>query len=864
MKYLMSFRYCSSWIVAFSIILVGILIAGYNKIPEQNKYFCGLPDEHIIKVKNPKRGPTLEYASESGVKIIEAEGFYFKDLNKNGKLDPYEDWRLPVDGRAKNLASLMSIDQIAGLMLYSRHQAIPAGAKGLGAGTYNGKIFAESGAMPSDLTDAQLEFLKKDNLRHILFTTVTSPEVAAKWNNHVQALVEGIGFGIPANNSSDPRNTASATTEYDAGSGGKISLWPEPLGLAASFDPKLVQQFGNIAAKEYRALGIETALSPQIDLGTEPRWVRINGTFGEDPNLSKDMARAYVDGFQTSYGTAEIHDGWGYQSVNAMIKHWPGGGPEESGRDAHFAYGKFAVYPGNNLDEQLVPFVDGALKLSGKTKTAAAVMPYYTISYNRDQKNFENVGNGYSRYLITDLLRGKYHYDGVVCTDWLVTADEGKTPDIFAGKSWGMETKSIAERHYKVLMAGVDQFGGNNEAGPVIEAYKMGVRDHGEKFMRARFEQSAVRLLRNIFRLGLFENPYLNVEESIKTVGNPQFMKAGYDAQLKSVVLLKNKMHILPLKKDVTVYIPKIYTAAKKDYAGTITPEKWEDPVSTELVKKYFKITTDPAKADLAIVFMRSPDTGPGYDMNDRNQQGNGYVPISLQYDTYIAKNARAQSMASGDPVEPQVENRSYKDKSVIANNVRNLQAVQEAKKNMNGKPVIVSIALSKPAVVSEFEPLSDAIVASFGIQNQAILDILSGTAEPSGLLPIQMPANMETVEEQFEDVPHDMQAYKDESGNLYDFGFGLNWKGPIQDQRTATYVNSIIRPSFTLKEGKISIHSKTPGAVIYYTVNDSIPSFTAANIYHTPIPSKKGQTVRAIAKKQGANNSGISEFQVK
>ena len=137
-----------------------------------------------------------------------------------------------------------------------------------------------------------------------------------------------------------------------------------------------------------------------------------------------------------------------------MIKHWPGGGPEEGGRDAHYAYGKFAVYPGNNLDEQLVPFVNGALNLSGKTKTAAAVMPYYTISFNQDQKNFENVGNGYSRYLITDLLRGKYHYDGVVCTDWLVTADEGKTPDIFAGKSWGMETKSIAERHYKVMMAG--------------------------------------------------------------------------------------------------------------------------------------------------------------------------------------------------------------------------------------------------------------------------------------------------------------------------------------------------------------------------------------------------------------------------
>ena len=863
MKHIKFLRQRFSRIVTVCIILSSLLIAGY-RMPDKNKTADKFQDEHILYVKNPKGGPTLGYASASGVKIIEANGFFFKDLNKNGKLDPYEDWRLPVDERAKNLASLMSIDQIAGLMLYSRHQAIPAGAKGLGAGTYHGKTFLESGAGASDLSDQQLEFLRKDNLRHILITSVSSPEIAAKWNNHVQALVEGIGFGIPANNSSDPRNNTTATTEYNAGSGGKISLWPEPLGLAATFDPKIVQQFGNIAAKEYRALGLTTALSPQIDLGTEPRWVRINGTFGEDPKLVEDMARAYVDGIQTSFGAAEIHDGWGYQSVNAMIKHWPGGGPEEGGRDAHFAYGKFAVYPGNNLDEQLVPFVNGAMDLSGNTKMAAAVMPYYTISFDRDQKNFENVGNGYSSYLVSDLLRGKFHYDAVVCTDWLVTADEGKTPDIFAGKSWGMETKSIAERHYKVLMAGVDQFGGNNEAGPVIDAYNMGVKDHGEKFMRARFEQSAVRLLRNIFRPGLFENPYLNIEESIKTVGNPQFMKAGYDAQLKSIVLLKNKMHILPLKKGISVYIPKRYTAPVRDFFGNVTPEKWDDAINPELAKKYFSITTDPTKADVALVFVSSPNGGPGYDKDDLIQKGNGYLPISLQYETYTAKNARTQSMASGDPAEPDVKNRSYKNKSITASNLNDLKTILETEKQMNGKPLIVCMALSKPAVVAEFEGKVHAIAASFGVQNQAMLDILTGAAEPSGLLPIQMPANMQTVEEQYEDVPHDMQPYKDEQENVYDFGFGLNWSGPIQDQRTATYVNTISRPAFTIKDNKIVITCKTPGTLIYFTVNDSIPSFVESNIYREPVQIiRKGQRVRAIAKKPGANNSGIADYKV-
>jgi len=810
----------------------------------------------IVRIKNAN-GPTLGYSSASGVKILTVDGLAFKDLNKNGKLDKYEDWRLPVDVRAKDLASKMSVEQIAGLMLYSAHQAIPALSGPFGAGTYNGKKFTGGGVDPSWVTDQQKDFLIKDNLRHVLVTSVQSPEVAAKWNNHVQALVEGIGFGIPANNSSDPRHSTNSGVEYTAGAGGKISQWPDQLGLAATFDPEVVRQFGSIAAKEYRALGISTALSPQIDLGSEPRWIRINGTFGEDPQLSADMARADVDGFQTSTGSAEIAGGWGYNSVNAMMKHWPGGGPEEGGRDAHFAYGKFAVYPGNNFDEHLVSFVDGALKLSGKTKMAAAVMPYYTISYNRD-KNGENGGNSYSHYLITDLLRTKYHYDGVVCTDWGVTADEGKTPDIFAGKSWGMETKTVAERHYKILMAGVDQFGGNNDAGPVIEAYNMGVKEHGEAFMRTRFEQSAVRLLRNIFRTGLFENPYLDVEKSKRTVGNPEFMKAGYEAQLKSIVLLKNHASVLPLQKGKTVYLPKKYTPSVKGFFGPPSKEKWEEAVKTELLKKYFNVTDDPAKADYAIVFVSSPSGGAGYDADDIKKGGNGYVPITLQYGNYTATDARAHSIAAGDPVEPGVTNRSYKGKSITAANLNDLKTIRETRAAMLGKPVIVVMTLTKPAIVAEFEKDANAIVATFGVQNQAVLDILTGGVEPSGLLPFQMPANMKTVELQDEDIPHDMICYTDADGHTYDFGFGMNWKGAIRDKRTAKYANRIPKPVIHVKGHLVTITGAAPDVKIYYTTDDSTPSFTEANLYSRPFTIKGGSTVKAIAKKFGVDNSGL------
>ncbi len=751
----------------------------------QNKFTSKQTGQYILVTNTG--GQTLGYSANSGVKILVVDGFAFKDLNKNGKLDKYEDWRLPVDERAMDLATQMSVEQIAGLMLYSRHQPIPVPANGPFAGTYNGKVFTESNADPSDLSDQQKDFLTKDNVRHILITSVKSPVIAARWNNNVQALAEGIGMGIPANNSSDPRNGIVSSSEYNAGAGGQISMWPGSLGMAATFDPSVTEKFGHIAAREYRALGIATALSPQVDLASDPRWMRVSGTFGEDPALSTDMARAYINGFQTSEGSNEIAGGWGYTSVNAMVKHWPGGGSGEGGRDAHYGFGKYAVYPAKNFSQAMIPFLDGAFKLNGKTGSASAVMPYYTISFNQDTKNGENVGNSYNKYIIGDLLRDKYHFDGVVCTDWLVTADETKIDQFLSGKSWGVEKKSITERHYKALMAGVDQFGGNSDAAPVLSAYQMGVKEFGEPFIRKRFEKSAVRLLKNIFRVGLFENPYLDTDQTQAIVGQPEFMKAGYEAQIASVVLLKNQHHILPLTKNKTVYVPKQFTPAGHNYLGMPIEEKLDYPVNMNIVKKYFNVTDDPDQADYALVFIKSPASYGGYSAEDVKSGGNGYVPISLQYGPYTAVGARATSIAGGDPLES-FTNRSYKNKMSTAINTSDLAMVTDTYVKMKGKPVIVSVMLNNPTVFGEFESKANALLVQFGVQDQAMLDILTGVSEPSALLPLQMPADMQAVESQAEDLPLDMKCYKDAEGHEYHFGFGMNWNGVINDARTAKY----------------------------------------------------------------------------
>ncbi len=730
-------------------------------------------------------GQTLGIAACSSVSVLTVDGYAFKDFLGTGELVPYEDWRLSYEERAADLAGRISIEDIAGLMLYSAHQLIPAKGPMAAAfgGSYGGKRYEESGADPWDLTDQQKEFIVKDRVRHVLIMGLEKTETAVRWNNKLQALAESSGFGIPANNSSDPRHGAGSDAEYMGMTGEPISKWANGIGLSASFDPDLVRTFGEIASAEYRALGITTALSPQIDLATEPRWMRFADTFGEHTQMTIDMTKAYCDGFQT---TEKSPDGWGNQSVNTMVKHFPGGGMGEAGRDAHYAYGKYAVYPGNHFGEHLKPFTGGAFSLDGKTKKAGAVMPYYTVSYGIDQTYGENVGNSYSKYLISDLLRDELGYDGVVCTDWGITHDIGESEETFAGKCWGVEHLSEAERHFKALEAGVDQFGGNNKVAPVLEAYRMYCDKYGSKAADERFRRSAYRLLLNIFRTGLFENPYLDIEESVKTVGCPAFAEKGYESQLKSVTLLKNKNHTLPLKEGLRVYVPDRFIKSYLNFMSKPTGDRHVVPAGKKAASDYFQVVDTPDAADAALCFIESP-VSVGYDPNDRSAGGNGYVPITLQYRPYRADAAREPSLAGGDPLEDSAD-RSYRGKCNTAANEADLDLVIRMKEQMKEKPVIVILTLKNPTVMAELEPYADAILVEYGVCPQAALDVITGRYTPTGLLPVQLPADMKTVETQREDVPFDMECYRDSEGHLYDFGFGMNYDGVIADERTRRY----------------------------------------------------------------------------
>ncbi|NTW40076.1 MAG: glycoside hydrolase family 3 protein [Cellulomonadaceae bacterium] len=738
-------------------------------------------------VDNPGGAPDLSYGSESGVTLLEenidGSTYAFKDMNANGALDKWEDWRLDSTERAADLSSQMTIEQIAGLMLFSSHERSPQ----------------------DGLTDAQKTYLDESNLRAVLNAAGSDAAVTVPWVNSMQAYVETLATAdtpyVPVNFASDPRSTAGSGG-YNA-EGADISRWPSNLGLAATFDSSYTLTFGEMASAEYRALGITTALSPQVDLATEPRWSRVGGTFGEDSAQAAELTGAYVTGFQTTNGDTA----WGPDSVNAMIKHWAGDGPGEGGREGHTMSGKYGVYPGDNLAEHVTVF-QGALD-------SAAVMTAYSIALdaNGDPLFEDRTGTAYDTGRMA-ILRDDNSYEGVVVTDWGVmsgSADEGA----MFGMAWGAEELTPAERYVKVLGTGHDMFGGVNDATFILEAADLWQEkfDAGELDMDAetRFQLSGTRILNMVFQVGLYESAFLDPEVSASVLASDDKVAAGYDAQLASVVMLKNDGVIAAGAEgdysDKTVYIPQSYDTG---IAGLFGPAAYTQgpTLDLEVAAQYFgTVVTDEVvldadgkvvsytapdltDVDMVIVGMDSPNSGGIFTNAGLTIAEDGtktWTPITLQYGPYVADGANVRKVSIGGDIlaDGTVENRSYFGNTAYITNAADLDAFNRAAAAVaaSGKdiPLVTMLKATNPTIPAEFEAASNAILVSFGTSDQALLEVALGLFEPSGRLPIQFPANMDTVEKQFEDVAKDVTPYTDAAGNVYDYGFGLNYAGPIK-----------------------------------------------------------------------------------
>ena len=584
----------------------------------------------------------------------------FRDLNHNGTMEPYEDPDLPVAERVADLLGRMTLEEKAGLLF---HAMITPGP--------DGSVTEAPQSLTAEVSAA--DRITGGLLNHFNILQMKSPRETARWHNRLQELAAGTRLGIPVTLSSDPRHSTMANPLASWRADG-FSQWPEPIGLAAIRDAATAERFGDIARREYRAVGIRVALHPQADLATEPRWARISATFGEDAELASAMVAAYIRGFQGP----EL----GASSVATMVKHFPGGGPQQDGEDPHFAHGREQVYPGDNFDYHLRPFE--AAFAAG----ASQVMPYYGMPVGTE---YEEVGFGFNRDVITGLLREKFGFDGIVCTDWGLVTDAEIAGLTFPARAWGAEHLSRRERVLKILNAGVDQLGGEECPEIVIDLVQSG------DLSMERLDQSVRRILREKFVLGLFDDPFVDVDEAVRIVGAPEFREAGLAAQRASLTLLKNEpaapgaAPILPLRDGARVYLQGV--------DGNIAAE-------------YAKVTDNPSDATCAIVRLAAP-----YEARE------GSLIESFFHGGSLAFTA---------------------------------EALGELTALCDRVPTIIVIQLERPVVLTGLAEHAAAVVGNYGASDRALLDVLFGRAEPQGKLPFDLPSSMAEVLAQRPDVPFD------------------------------------------------------------------------------------------------------------
>ncbi|WP_127819070.1 glycoside hydrolase family 3 protein [Microbacterium sp. CPCC 204701] len=580
---------------------------------------------------------------------------------------PWLDASLPVDERVELLLAEMTLDEKAGLFFQAMITMGPDGEL--------------ADADPVFGLPANRDYVLGKRMNHFnLLGVAPTAGAIARWHNRMQELAASTRLGIPVTISTDPRHSFTENPGA-AMLAGPFSQWPDALGLAATRDAALVERFGDIARQEYTAVGIRVALHPQVDLATEPRWSRALQTFGEDPELSGELGAAYIRGFQNG-------GSFGPGAVSAMVKHFPGGGPQQDGEDPHFAYGREQVYPGGQFELHLKPF-EAAFEAGVRQ-----VMPYYGMPVGTE---YEEVGFGFNKSVLTGLLRERYGFDGIVCTDWGLVTDAEIMGQPFPARAWGVEHLSREARIIKILDAGADQFGG--EACPEL---LVALVEDG-RIAQERLDVSARRLLREKFALGLFDHPYVDADAADAIVGSTEFRAAGEAAQRAAITILANRAAGGPAAQTAEAPRPVLpFTAGVKLYVEGIT---------AEAAAAYGAVVSTPAEADIAVIRLQAPF----------EQRGEGF-----------------ESFFHAGSLEFPAD--------VVAH-VREVSAVV---------PTVVDVFLDRPAILEPIVAAAHAVVANWGASPAALLDVLTGTAEAKGRLPFDIPRSMSAVEASRPDVPFD------------------------------------------------------------------------------------------------------------
>ena len=678
--------------------------------------------------------------------LLSQSGLNFRDLNGDGKLEPYEDWRLSPSARARDLVGRMTIDEKIGLMVI--------GTEPMGASTGGSVARGCKGPKSTDglLCEARVEettnmFAAPDSptytypkpvvrtlpttegilkfgVRRYIVRENPDAEMLTQWTNRVQEVAEQSRLGIPVVFTSNPRNHASSDLAVGfSEASGQFSTWPGTLGLAAMNDLPLVSEFARIARQEWDATGLRAGYMYQADIATDPRWFRIDGTFGDDPGKVGEVISTIVAGFQGP----TLQTG----GVLMTTKHFPGGGPRDKGTDPHYYYGQASPYPtpSSLANYHLPPFA------SAIAAGTAAIMPYYALPQNarsvpqlKGGKAFEEVGFSYNKAIVQDLLRTQMGFKGYV------NSDSG----VLFSMPWGetIMKMDFAERAATAINVGVDVISDMQDTGILRSAYDRHL------ITEDRISLSAQRLLEPMFAIGLFENPYRDPAAAKTVVQTPQHWQRAYRAHQESAVLLKNADALLPLTRE-KLQGKKIYV----EYFGQ--GKKSEDLVA--LLRKGHsdvEFTTDLAQAGFALLFVNAADK------RDRKSPVLFDLEIHQQTGVDVTRIAEIEARL----------------------------------------PTVLSVNLEMPWLLDSVEPRARAILAGFSTRPDAVFDVVRGAFRPLGKLPLTLPRNMEVIRKAemsgptkangatASDVPGfarpaaDHYVYVDTKGSAYRTGFGMTY----------------------------------------------------------------------------------------
>lgn len=729
--------------------------------------------------------------------VIVRDGLYFKDMDNSGELAPYKDWRLSPEERAKDMVAHLRLDQQAGLVLNTLFNTPVAPTRAAATGADGklemSKIFKrhdpDEKPRPSPLPGMAMIFDDTD---------VT--------DRHITAGVYRGDMRCEAGMVALYHNAGTQMLEYEACKGGvaipyslhtnPINIgYPDSLGIGAAVlgdgNADFVYEMADTDRKMMKAEGLHIMYGPQVDVATDPRWPRTNGTYGERTDVTSDITEALIKGYQNG------DDGLNEGSVVLTVKHFPGDAPSENGFEPHVPIGQWRIYrtPGSMEKYHLPPFQ------CAFDHKASSIMPDYSRiaadgravpqTYRGEVTSTEAVPSAYSKELLTDLARNKMGFDGYINSDSGIT-----TVQIY-----GVEDLTVPQRYAKAISAGTDVIGGNTDPENIIKAVEDGL------LPKADLDRASYNRLLSLFRTKRVDNPYLDPDQADQARQDnfDGAKKKAYEANQKAVVLVKNHGGVLPLAKEKKVCIvtfkgvdsgfAQMAQAMGAGLGSADADEALRKTLAEAFEKKGYTVVATPEEADVLYLHVWPISNG----------------VVFYQFAMPVIE--------MGEIVTDEREtNKSQKKtgKQVTVTTLKDVEKIRELADAIHarGGKVVGTCVVNNPWLLDKLEPYCDALTIQYTVSTVALnnalnaqVDVISGDFAPTGKLSLTMvsdPAVIAITEQEIDGVvreicasPNDVPgydkdpyidpailagvrggsyAYCDADGNYYRSGFGLNY----------------------------------------------------------------------------------------